>query len=169
MKFLLTSFVVFFLSLNSHAQDLKTAEHPFFKAMIGECKEEGKLVLPGAKEPLSMKADMKLMPILDGVWIQEDGKATTSQFNFSFRWMFQVRGETVFGRFIDSNGQIQDYTGSFMDEKNLVLRRQSKEGRYRTTVTQLAEAQWKIEVLFQPNGAAESILIYQATKTKLKS
>lgn len=117
-----------------------------------------------------MKVAMKLQPALDGVWVQEDGKAESSQFSFTFRWMFRVvaqqDGQVVIGRFIDSNGQIQEYAGAFKDEKTLVLRRKTNEGNYMTTVSQTGEKKWSVQTAFQPAGSDKPIVIYQGVKTR---
>jgi len=168
-RFLITILAVGFCG-TLNAQVVKTSEHPFFKAMLGNCVEKGKLLLPGASEPMPMEITMNLKPALDGVWVQEDGEAVSPKFSFKFRWMFRVvkqqDGEIVIARFITSQGQVQDYMGSFSDEKTLVLQRKTKEGNYQTTVAQIAADKWTITTLFQPTGSDKPITIYQSEKTK---
>ena len=114
------------------SQDQTIAEHPFFKPMIGGTwTESGEMALP--QGAVSGKSTSEAKAVMDGQWIQQDGKAEFGSTTWEWRWMFRLAAtqngkQVVQARYIDTNGQVSDYLGEFVKEgKGLRLSRSLSE------------------------------------------
>lgn len=163
--FITTSLIGF-----GHALEVKTAEHPFFREMLGNCVEKGKVVAPGSGKVIPLAVEMKLQPVQDGLWVQEDGTASGPGLRFTFRWMFRVvereGKQIVFARYIDSNGQANEYLGGFAGPDRLVLKRKTNQGEFTTAVNRIAEGRWTVATSLKLADSENSIVLYQSEKRR---
>ncbi|NNE94055.1 MAG: DUF1579 family protein [Verrucomicrobiales bacterium] len=124
---LLTALILIpFLSFAQENPEPKTAEHPFFKAAAGKWIEEGVVVPNANSQPIEGKAVSVTAPVLDGIWVQQDGMAEYGPIRWKYRWMFRVKildgKEQIYALYIDSMGQQIQYFGNYdADAKRIQL------------------------------------------------
>ena len=121
MKAHLTILLLTFLySGHGLSQNQAIADHPFFALMIGGTwTEAGEMALP--QGAVSGKSTSEAKAIMDGQWIQQDGKAEFGSTTWEWRWMFRLATtkdgkQIVQARYIDTNGQVSDYFGEFVKD-----------------------------------------------------
>lgn len=172
MRLLFACFVVASaLPSAARSQDTTIAEHSFFAPMIGgSWTETGEMVQP--QGAVAGKSTSETQAVLDGQWLQQDGAAEFGSTSWKWRWMFRLARtrdgkEVIQARYIDTNGQVADYLGEFVnDGKSLRLARSLSETvRNVVQVTNQEDGSRLIEVALV-DSAGKTSLQYRAIGKK---